>query len=104
MDGQDERPVELPIDQSGTEWPQCPECGHEFKPGHLCRETMIEEISRMRAAFQVSIEALARIRNALIVWRRGQEEEKLREVSGMARTAMKQVEELLEKKKPYEPL
>lgn len=49
----------------------------------------------MRAAFQISVGTLARVRNATMMWRRGQETEKLREVSLMVKKALADIEELI---------
>jgi ribosomal protein L32 len=104
MDGENVNPVIPPLSDANPEYSQCPDCGQEFRPGHLCREGMIEEIARMRAAFQISVTTLSRIRTTLIIWRRGQETEKLYEVSALARNALRDIQELIEKPKvPNEP-
>jgi hypothetical protein len=59
---------------------------------------MIEEISRMRAAFQIALVTLGKIRNTLILWKRGGETDKLREVSALARKALGDIQELIEGK------
>lgn len=98
MDVHEDSPVKdaaLPLASAAPPYPQCPDCAQEFAPGHLCRESIIEEISRMRAAFQISITTLGRVRNALIIWRRGRESEKLHEVSAMVKQALTDIEELV---------
>ena len=96
MDGKDEHPVTPPLAEAV--YPQCPDCEKEFRPGHLCRESMVDEISRMRAAFSISVASLGRISNTLMLWRRGEEQKKLKEVSALARAALTQIQELLQKK------
>ena len=79
--------------------PQCPDCGEPMTPGHLCRESMEREVMLVRASFQTAIVALAKIRNATMVWKRGSETEKIKEVSGIAKKALADIQELLYKPK-----
>lgn len=95
MDDEQDGPVTPPLADASPPYPQCPDCGEEFRPGHLCRQRMLHEIECTRAAFQIAVTSLGKIRNALILWRRGQETAKLRQVSAMAREALGQIEELL---------
>ena len=80
---------------AAPDYPQCPECGNPFKPGHICAESLAQEITMMRAAFHVAVLSVYKIRNALLVWRRGKETEKLNEVFRMTKKAIADIEELV---------
>lgn len=78
---------------------QCPDCGEPMSGGHLCRESMEREVMLVRAAFQTAVLALGKIRNATIMWKRGSETEKIKEVSGIAKKALADIHEFLYKPK-----
>ena len=96
MDGESNNSLVSALSGAGPEFSECPDCGKEYRPGHRCRESMESEVERSRAAFQIAISTLMRIRQCLIIWRRGTENDKLREVSAMARKALVDIQELVD--------
>ena len=103
MDGESNNSLVSALSGAGPEFSECPDCGKEYRPGHRCRESMESEVERSRAAFQIAISTLMRIRQYLIIWRRGEEAMKLKAVSAMARKAVQDIEELIQGNNKHTP-
>lgn len=84
---------------AGPEYPQCPDCGNPFAPGHHCRESMEFEVVCQRAAFQISLVTLGKVKNKTKVYRRGDETALIKEIYLMTTKAFSDIEELLYKPK-----
>jgi hypothetical protein len=95
MDDEVRKAIAGNLADAAPEYPQCPDCGKPFTPKHMCRESMLQRVAQEKAAFEIAIKGIYNIRNALIMWRRGKETEKLYEISRIAKQSIVLIDELL---------
>lgn len=87
----------IDLSDTGPQKLECPDCGEIYETSHICKEGIAHEIALTRASFTAAIVALAKIRNATLVWQKGKETEKIKEVASIARNALKDIREYIGK-------
>jgi len=103
MGEEPDSPVIDKLSSAGPTFPQCPDCGEEFKPGHTCPESMAEEIARMRASFQIAILTIYSIRDCTVIWPKGEAWKRVKLVHNKAAESIRMIEELLNRQESIVP-
>jgi hypothetical protein len=91
--------VQRPVTETTTDnkdFPPCPDCGEPFTPGHLCKESLLAGIETSMKAFPIALGCILMIKEATAYWKKGVEEDLLKEIHKVVLKADKQITEIIE--------
>gem|GEM_PF-3386481 len=68
----------------------------------MCRQGIEREVAQTRSAFLIAVTTVGKIRNMTLVWRRGDETARIKEIGALAKKALEDIQELVYKPKEGE--